>query len=433
MNIKTQREGVNIVLLDLEVDTTKAMKAYEATCRHLSQQVNIPGFRKGKAPRAILEQKLGTEYIKQETLEHLVPELLEEAISTEKLEPISKPQLNSYEFEPGKPLKLQAKFEVRPDVELGPYKGVKVNIAKVKVSEDAVEHALEHIAESRASLSEVASRPVAMGDTAVVDFECFVDEQLVDGGKASGMILEMKDDSFLEGFCEQLVGAKPGEKREVKVKFPDNYRNTALSGKDAAFQVEVKGLREKLVPQLDDELAKAVGSDSLEKLTESVKEHLEKEIEKENKAATQRAVIDAVVAQSKVEVPESMVEREHEALMGQLRSLVENDGGNWNEYKKIEQFASLNEAKHTEAKQRVLTSLVLGAIVRAENLTIADEELAPYFAEVAAYYRLPVERIAESPQARQKLIEEALIDKVVEYLVEKAEVKYDNEPVAVGS
>jgi trigger factor len=426
MNIKTQREGNNIVLLDLEVDTTKALKAYEATCRQLSQQVNIPGFRKGKAPRGMLEKSLGKDYIKQETLQHLVPQLLEEAISTEKLEPIGQPELSSYEFELGQPLKLQAKFEVRPEVKLGSYRGVKVNVAQVEPSKDAVEHALEHIAESRVSLSEVASRPVAMGDTAIVDFECFVDKKLVDGGKATGMILEMKEDSFLEGFCSQLIGAEPGHKREVKVKFPDNYRNTALAGKDAIFQVELKGIREKLVPQINDELAKAVGAESLEKLKETVEEQLKNEVQRENKAAAQRAVIDAVVAQSKVDVPESMIEREKEALINQIRTMVEGNSGNWNEYKKSSQFSSMAETKDAEARQRVLTSLVLGAVVREENLTVSKEELAPYIEEVAAHYKLPSERIVDSPQVMQKLTEEALIDKVVEYLVENAEVKYDS-------
>src|SRR5262245_55781616 len=217
MKVNLEKQGKNVVSIGLELEPEKAMKAYEVACRQLSHRVNIPGFRKGKAPRNIIEKSLGVDYIKREALEQLVPEMLNKAIMDENLDVITEPEIDSCDFELGSPLKLTAKFEVRPEVKLGEYQGIAVEVPEAKLPEDALDRALANVAESKASLQSVADRPVAMADTVVLDFECHVDDKLVEGGKAQGLILEIKEGNFLEGFCEQLVGKEPGQQTEVKV------------------------------------------------------------------------------------------------------------------------------------------------------------------------------------------------------------------------
>ncbi len=424
MKVTLDREGKNVVKLGLELETDKAMKAYEVACRQLSQKVNIPGFRKGKAPRAVLEKTLGVDYIKREALEHLVPELLSQAITEESLDVITEPQIDQCDFNLGEPLKLHAKFEVRPAVKLGQYTGISVEVPEAKLPEDALEKSLKNLADSKAELKPVEAREIAMGDTVLLDFECFVDDKLVEGGKAQGLVLEVKEGSFLDGFAEQLVGKKPNEPFEAKVKFPAEYRNAELAGKDALFKTEIKELRQKVTPEIDEEFAKGFGQESLDKLKEAIKERLDQEIEQENEIRKHRLVVEAIVNNAEVDIPETMIERERDLLMQQLKRYVEQQRQSWEEMEKSAEFENIKKTKFEEAKQRVLTSLVLGSVVRTENLTVSDEELMPYLAEVIARYDLPPEKAVRSEEFRRQVMEEVLTNKVVEFVVSSAQIKF---------
>lgn len=435
MKVSLERQGINVVQLGVELESEKAIKAYEVACRQLSHKVNIPGFRRGKAPRNIIEKYYGVEFIKREALEKLVPELLGKVIVDENLDVITEPEISNYEFELGQPLMLNAKLEVRPEVKLGQYQNLQVTIPQAQMPEDALDRALKSIADSKASLKEVDSRKVAMGDTVVLDFECTVDGKLVDGGKAEGLILEMKEGNFLEGFCEQLVDKEPGNTCQVKAKFPAEYRNKELAGKDADFKVEVRGIRERFVPDINDELAKSVGAPSLDELKTMLTARMEEEVKQENEARTQRAVVEAVIANSAVEIPDSMIEREQQLLMGSLRQMVQQNGQSWEQFQQEKEYTEIANAKRDEAKQRVLTSLVLGAIVRAEKMTVSGEELAPYLAEVASRYNVPIETVLEREDVKRQVMEELLTQKVVEYLVSQTDVTFikDENPVAACS
>ena len=204
-------------------------------CRQLSHQVRIPGFRPGKAPRMIVEKTIGEENIKRETLERLVPELINEALYKENLDIITAPEYSNFVFKLGEPLKFDARFEVRPEVTLGNYKEIEVNVPEVNLPADAMERALANVAETKASLQTVEGKAVEMGHTAVIDFECRVDGNVIDGGTAEGMLLEVKEGSFLPGFCEQLVGKNSGQNFKVKATFPADYRRKEIAGKEADF------------------------------------------------------------------------------------------------------------------------------------------------------------------------------------------------------
>lgn len=424
MKVSLEREGKNVVRMGLELEPEKALKAYEMACRQLSHQVNIPGFRRGKAPRNIIEKTLGVEYIKREALESIVPELLNRAIVDENLDVITQPEIDECDFELGSPLKLRAKFEVRPEVTLGKYSGVSVEVPEAQIPEGSLERALNSIAENKASLQTIDPRPVKMGDTVLLDFECHVDGKLVEGGKAQGLILEVREGAFLNGFSEQLVDKTPGSDFEIKAPFPGDYRNPALAGKEAVFQVQLREIREKVIPDVNDELAKVVGHESLDALKEALQERFNEEIKQANDMRAQRAVVEKVVEGSNVDIPETMIERERDLLMQQMRRFFEQNNESWDAFEQSEDYESVKGSKWEEAKQRVLTSLVLGAVVRSESMTVDEDEMAPYLAEVVVRHNLPPEHVARNEDLKRMVMEEVLTNKVVEFLVSQAEVKY---------
>lgn len=414
--------------MGLELESEKAEKAYELACRQLAGKINIPGFRRGKAPRNIIEKTLGVDYIKREALERLVPELLTRAILDENLDVITEPEIDNCDFELGAPLKLNAKFEVRPEVTLGQYLGVAADVPEALMPDDALDKALQSVAESKSSMAPVPDREVKMGDTVLMDFECKVDGQVVEGGKAQGLLLELREGAFLEGFCEQVAGKMPNTDFEVEAKFPPSYRNKELAGKDAKFSVSLKEIRERTIPDVNEELAKEVGYENLDQLKDFLKERIQEEIKQENDMRAQRAVVDAVVAQAKVDIPETMIEREQSLLMHQLKRYFEQTGQSFDEFERSDEFQNVKDSKFEEAKQRVLTSLVLGAVVRQEKMSVQDEEMTPYIAELVQRYQVPVEQVARNEEVRRQIMEEVLTNKVVEYLVSKAEIKYVPEP-----
>lgn len=427
-----EREGNNVVKVGVEIEAEKGIKAYEVACRKMSHRLNIPGFRRGKAPRNIIENAIGVDALKQQALENLVPEVLSQVIQDEKLDIITEPQLDSYEFNLGEPVKLNASFEVRPEVNLGNYKGLTVEVPEAKLPEDAMDKALNSLAEARSNLKAIEeARPVAIGDTLLLDFECFAGGELVEGGKAQGLLLEVKEGNFLPGFCEQLVGKEIGPAFDVNATFPESYRNAALAGKEANFKVEIKEIRTRILPEIDDEFAKGIGQESLETLKNVLRERMEGEIKMENEARSQKLIVDAVVEAAKVEIPESMIKRECDLLLQHLKRSVEDRGQSWQDFVNSKEYPDLYFEKQKEATQRVLTSLVLGAVVRSEGLTVSEEDAAPYLAELVSRYNVPVERIRQDDQVRRvfeamsrQAMEEALTRKVVDLLLSNSQINF---------
>ena len=431
MKVTLDREGTNIVKLNVEVESERAVKAYEVACKQLSQRINIPGFRRGKAPRNIVEKMVGVDFIKRETLERLVPEVLGQAIYEEKLDVITEPQIDPPNFELGEPLKLLATFEVRPEVKLGDYKGVAATAEEAKMPPEAEAKALESIAEAKADLKKVDPRPIKEGDTVLLDFECFVNGELVEGGKAEGLLLEVKEGNFLPGFCEALIGKEPGQQTEVKATFPSEYRNTELAGKDAEFKVDLKELRERQMPDIDDELAKSVGQESLDELKKALNQRMEEELRQENEARAQKAVVEEIVKRADVAIPDSMIDRESNLLLQHHKRMIEQQRKKWDEYIQTDEYKDKYAEIREEATNRVRTSLVLGAIVRAENMSVTDEEWRPYLMEMVARYNVPIEQLAHNEELRRffeelkrQSMEEALTRKVVDFLLSHAQITY---------
>ncbi len=424
MKVTLDREGKNLVKLALELEPDKAMRAYEHACRSLSSKVNIPGFRRGKVPRHVLEKNVGIEYIKQETLDRLVPEVLNEAIAQESLDIITQPQIDSCKFDLGEPLKLEAKFEVRPDVNLGQYKGLKIDVPQTKFDESNIDKALDSLASAQAELTAIAARPIKMNDTVLLDFECLVDNKAVEGGKAQGMLLEVKPGGFIEGFCEQLVGKEPGSEVEIKASFPAEYRNAALAGKEGVFKTQIRELREKTLPKIDDALAQKFGVESLEKLKERLGINLKEELDMNNEATKQKLIVEAIVKNATVDLPETMIEREQKLLLEQLKYYLQQNGRSFEEFEKSPEFEKIKTDKYEEAQKRVLTSLVLGAIIKDEKVTVTEEEMRLHLEEFIARMGLPPEKAAHNEAVHRQALEELLSAKVMELLLQNTDITY---------
>ncbi|MBX9942023.1 MAG: trigger factor [Candidatus Obscuribacterales bacterium] len=427
MKVTLEREGKNVVKLGIELEAERVKRAYEMACRELSKQVRIPGFRPGKAPRMILEKTIGEDNIKNEALQSLVPEVISEAVLKENLDLITAPEYSKVEFKLGEPLKLEAKFEVRPEVKLGKYKELEVNVPEVTLPADALERALANVAETRSSLAPVEGRASEMGDTVVLDFKATIDGEPMEGGNAESFVMELKEGAFLPNFCEQIVGKSKGDQFDVKASFPENYRRKDVAGKEAVFAVVLKEIRRKFVPDINDELAKAVGHESLDALKESLRGELDELVKQENEARAQRMVVEAVSHCAEVDIPETMIQREKELLVNQMRRYMEQQGQSFDEVASNPDFQQVIASKDDEAKQRVLTSLVLGAVVRAENITVEEDEMGPYFADLAMRYNLrpdQYQEFAANQEVRRQVAEEVLTGKVVELLVSSAKINY---------
>ncbi len=424
MKITLDKQGKNIVELGLEVEAEKVLRAYEQTCRTLSHKVKIPGFRPGKAPRRVLETTLGVDYIKDEALESLVPKLLGQAISQENLDIITQPEIDKCEFELGKPLHLHAKFEVRPEVKITDYLGLSVDVAETVVPADALESMLTNLVQSKATFQAVNDKIVAMGDNVLIDFDCFVDDKLIEGGSAKDVVLEVKAGNFVDNFCEQLIGHKNGENFELKVNFPENYRNKELAGKEANFKVNLKEVRNKVTPEINDELAVSVGYESLTELTQVLNDRLNQEVAEQNRQNVQKSVVEAVVKLASVDIPETMIERELNLLIEQVKNYMDTNKQDFETFKVSKEFEDLKNVKLNEAKQRVLTSLVLGAIVRDLKLTVSQEELTPYFVELMTHYNVQASEITNNENIRRQVMEEALTSKVINHLVQNSQINY---------
>ena len=427
MKITLDKQGKNVIELGLEVEAEKVLKVYEQTCRNLSRKVKIPGFRPGKAPRRVLETTLGVEYIKSETLENMLPKLLGEAISSENLDIITQPEINKCEFELGKPLQLQAKFEVRPEVKISDYLGLSVDVVETKVPDDALASMLDNIVQSKTTFANQPDKIVEMGDNVLIDFECFVDSKLIEGGSAKDVVLEVKSGNFVENFCEQLVGHKNNDNFEVKVNFPANYRNKELASKEALFKVSLKEVRNKVAPPIDDELAKSVGVDSLDELKKLLMDRLEQEAKQKTRQDVQKKVVEAVVNLASVDIPETMIDRELELLLDQVKNYLESNNQDFEAFKNTDEFNDLKAQKLEEAKKRVLTSLVLGAIVRELKITVSQDDLTPYFVDLMQTYNISANDITKNENIRRQVMEEALTGKVINHLVENSKVNYIKE------
>ena len=425
MTVKIESQEKSKVVMEITVDADKISAAYNRAAKKISSQVNIPGFRKGKAPKHIIKMYVGKERLDDEVFDQVVRPALAEAYQETGIFPVSTPRVDVVQLEDGKEFIFKATVEVKPEVELGQYTGLNIEKKAAEVSEEQIEQELTRRQNLHAELVPVEDGEVCEQDIVNIDFEGFKDGEPFEGGKAEGHDLTIGSGSFIPGFEEQLIGAKPGQELEINVRFPDDYHSEDLAGKDAMFKVKINSIKRKKLLPLDDEFAKDVSEfDTLEELKEDIRQKMLEAEETRLANELRNEVLRRVVDNASVELPEGMVEERIEYMIQdfernllyqgipkeQIQKYIDNN--------KIE----LHENYRIQATEAIKTELVLEKIAKEENITVTDEEVDQEIEKLAQQYgRLPEDlKAALNASGELELFKIGLVnDRTVDFLVEK--------------
>jgi len=426
MNAVLEKKENNKATFTIEIGEDKFEKAIQKSYLKNRNRFNIPGFRKGKAPRKIIEMNYGEEIFYEEALNIILPEAYESAIDELELEPVEQPQVDIEELEKGKPVVFKIEVTVKPEVKLGEYKSIEVEKVEYNVKDEDVEKELNSIQEMNARLIDASDREIKDGDILNIDFEGYIDEEKFEGGTAENQQLEIGSNKFIPGFEEQLIGKKKGEEVEVKVNFPEDYFEESLKGKEAIFKVTINEIKEKELPELDDEFAKDVSEfDTLDEFKESIKEKLEKDMKNKEKVEQEGKVIDKVVEVSEVDIPEVMVDNQIQNEMGQLDYSLRMQGLSIDQYFELTNtdIEDFKEQIKPEAEKRVKTELVLEEIAKVEKIEVENEDIDKELEKMAEQYQTEdVEKFKEDMKKGDlEYIKTGIIrDKTIELLMANA-------------
>lgn len=428
MSSKILKKEKNLVTIEFTVTPEEFENAVNKAYLKVKNNINVQGFRKGKAPKHIIEKKYGKEIFYDDALDFAVQEVYPKAVKELNLDVIDSPKVDISKFEVGEDIVLTADVEVMPEVELSEYKGVEVEKTEINVTDEDVERELKAIQEKNARLVEINDRPVQNGDFLTIDYAGFVGEEQFEGGTAENQSLEIGSNTFIPGFEEQLIGKNKDEEVKVNVTFPEEYHSEDLKGKDAVFNVTIHEIKSKELPEIDDEFAKDVSEfDTLEELKEDTKKNLVQKADDQSKVANDNNVVTKIVNDANVDIPEVLIEREIDYLGRNYEQQFRQQGFTGPEYDDIiKNFVNqYKEGARTQAEFNVKAELVLEAIIKKENIIISEEELAKEVEEVAKSYNVEEERLEAFKesllQSSKSYIEETLRKrKVIEMLVENA-------------
>ena len=397
-------------------------KVYTKTAKYF----NIPGFRKGKAPMSLVERTYGSEIFYEDTFNEIVPEIFEKEVEENKLEVVSKPQIDIVQIGKGKELIFTAIVQVKPEVKLGNYKGIELEKVEHKIMAKDVNKELEKMAERNARLISVENEAVAKKDIAVIDFEGFVDGVAFEGGKAENHELEIGSNTFIPGFEDQIIGMKVDEEKEIKVKFPDEYFSAELAGKDATFKVKLHEIKRKEIPAVDDEFAKDVSEfETLKELKASIKEKLETESASKAKYETEENAIKAVCDATEIDIPSGMIETEIDNMLKDIETRLSYQGLNMKQYLQMigKTEEDIRKEYEEQAKTSVKSRLVLEAIVKAEKLEASEEEITEKVKEMAENYGRKAEDLANNEHLKNYINENLAAEKAIKFVVDNAKIK----------
>ncbi len=431
MSLKVEKLEKNMAKLTIEVEAEKFNEAIKKAYNKNKGKMSVPGFRKGKVPQAMIEKMYGPEVFYEDAANFLIPEAYAEEIEKEKdLEIVSRPSIDVVQAEKGKNFIFTAEVALKPDVELGKYKGVKIDKIETEVTDEDVDKEIKREQEANARTITVTDRPVKDGDTAVIDFEGFRDGEAFEGGKGENYPLVIGSGSFIPGFEDQLIGKNSGDECEVKVTFPEDYNAKDLAGKDAVFKVKINEIKEKELPELDDEFASEVSEfDTMAEYREDVKKNLVEKKEKEAKEKKEDAVIEAIIKDSKMEIPDAMIDTTTENMVSDYARRLQSQGLSLEQYF---MFTGLDLDKFKEqmrpgAQKRIESRLVLEAIVKAENFDVTDEEYEKELERIAEESKMEIDKLKEyigdDEYGKNQITEDLKIQKAIDLIVENAKEK----------
>ena len=420
-----QLEEKNMVKLVIEASAEEFEAGLNAAYNKNKNKISVPGFRKGKAPRKMIEQLYGSQIFFEDAANEIIPDAYAEASKESGLDIVSQPKVSIEQLEAGKPFIFAAEVAVRPEVELGQYKGVEVTKSDAEVTDADVEEELKKVQDQNSRTVSVEDRAVKDGDMTVIDFEGFIDGEAFDGGKGENYPLTIGSHSFIDTFEEQMIGMNIGEEKELNVTFPEDYHAENLKGKPATFKVTVKEIKEKQLPELDDDFAQDVSDfDTLAEYKDDLKKKIAERKESEAKAKKESEAVEKVVEAAKMDIPQAMIDTQVNRMLEDFAMRLQQQGLSVEQYFQYTGMTAdkIMEEMKPEAVKRIKNSLVLEAVAKAENIEVSEEEFEAELQKMADMYKMEIEKIKEFMQDAEakQMKDDIAIQKAVELIVSSA-------------
>lgn len=428
MSLQIEKLEKNMVKLTIEASTEDFEKALQKAYLKNKNKINVQGFRKGKAPRAIIEKMYGSEVFYEDAANEIIPEAYEKAAEESKLDIVSRPEIDVVQIEKGKEFIFTAEVAIKPEVTLGDYKGIEVEKKEVAVTEEEIAERIDKEREQNSRMITIDDRAVQDGDITTIDFEGFVDGVEFEGGKGEDYSLTIGSHSFIDNFEEQLIGKSIGEDIDVNVTFPAEYHVDDLAGKPALFKVKVKEIKVKELPELDDDFAQDVSEfDTLDEYKESIKKSIEESKEKDAKRVMEDAIIEKIIENASMEIPDPMVNTQINQMAEEFAQRLQYQGLSLEQYF---QFTGMDSKKYIEslrpqALKRIQTRLVLEGIVKVENIEATEEDVEKELNEMATTYQMELDKVKEliGDNEKEQIKLDIAVQKAVDFVLEQSKEK----------
>ena len=425
MSLQVENLEKNMAKLTIEVPASEFEKALQSAYNKQKKSISVPGFRKGKVPRQMVEKMYGPEIFYEDAANELIPTAYEEELKNCDLEIVSRPTVDIVQIKKGENFIFTAEVAVKPEVTLGEYKGMEVDKTSTRVTQKEVEAKIKEEAEKNARTVTVEGRPVQDGDEVILDFEGFVDGEAFEGGKGENYPLTIGSGSFIPGFEEQLVGAEAEKEVEVKVTFPEEYHAEELKGKDAVFKCTVHEIKVKQIPEIDDEFAAEVSEfDTLDEYKADVKAKIKEQKENEGKQKKEDQAVEKAVANATMEIPEAMIDEQVRQMVNEFAQNMQYQGISFEQYCQITGMTleKIQEETRPQAVKRIETRLVLEAIAKVENIEVTEERLDEEIKKMAESYNMEADKLKElmGEEEKKQMMEDIAVQDAVTFLVENA-------------
>ena len=425
MSLQVEKLEKNMAKLTIEATAEEFDKAIQKAYQKNKNKFNVQGFRKGKAPLAIIEKMYGVGVFYEDAANEIIPEAYDNAVLECDLDIVSRPEIDVVQIEKGKPFIFTAEVAVKPEVTLGQYKDIEVEKKEISVTDEEVMSRIEKELDQNSRMLTVDDRPVQKDDIAIIDYEGFVDGVPFDGGKGENHSLTIGSKSFIDNFEEQLIGKSLGDEFDVEVTFPEEYHAKELAGKPAVFKVKINEIKVKELPTLDDDFAQDVSEyDTLDEYKENIKATIKESKEKELKTARENEIVDKIIENATMDIPEPMIETQVRQMADDFAQRVQYQGLSIEQYF---QFTGMDAQKFIEslrpqAIKRIQSRLVLEAVVKAENIEVSEEELEKELTEMASMYKMELEKIKEmiDDKQREQMVADIAVQKAVDFLADSA-------------
>lgn len=423
MKTTIERQVENVVKVDIEVPAKEAVNYYNNAAKRLAQYVNIPGFRKGKAPRNIVEQNIGEERIKHEALEGALPKIFSEVIKENNFDVVAQPYVESYDYKIGEDLKIVAKLELRPEVTLGEYKGLTLDVDAYKTPEDAMQKSIDGLLEQHATNVVVTDRKTVNTDTIVFDFEGYSNGEKIEHGDAKNFTLDLANSTFIPGFAEQLADRPLGEEFEINVTFPEEYHEKKLAGQPAVFKCKINEIRTKVMPELTDEFVQKVGPfKTVDELKADIQKYLDQQKADIDRVNSEKAIFEKVTSEAKVDIQQSMIDREADQLVEEYKQKLGMQGFSWEQAIEAQGYDNIMNSLKEDAAVRVKNSLVIDKIAKEENIVVSQEEFGAKLSELSQMYQIDtttmIKQLSQTPGVFNAISQQALNEKVTQFLAD---------------